>query len=225
VRRYAVYAVPGADASDAAEAVALYAAVQAWYGRAELQGLTVDARRYGFHATLVAPFRLAGQHSEAELLAAIAAFAGRTAPVVIPAIRPAAMGGFRALVPGGEAGPLNELAASVVREFDRFRAPLTEADVRRRRVDRLTARQRELLDRWGYPFVFDQFEFHLTLTDRVPAERAAAVDAALAQHFAPVTGQDVPLTGLTISVEPQPGAPFEILAVHPFAHSFALETA
>ena len=223
MRRYAVYGVPGADASDVADAVALYAAVQAWYGRAELQSLTVDARRYGFHATLVAPFHLAGNHTEAELLAAVAAFAGRTTPFVIPAIRPAVMGGFRALVPGGDAGPLNALAASVVREFDRFRAPLTEADVLRRRVDRLTDRQRQLLDRWGYPFVLDQFEFHLTLTDIVPAERAAAVDAALALHFAPVTALDVPLTALTISVEPQPGAPFEILAVHPFAHSFALE--
>ena len=102
---------------------------------------------------------------------------------------------------------------------------MNEADVRRRRVERLTPRQRELFDRWGYPYVFDEFHFHLTLTDSLPAERTAEVDAASAQHFAGVAGVDVPLTGITISVEPQPGAAFEILSVYPFAHRFALETA
>lgn len=225
MRRYAVYAVPGASAGDADEAIRLRAAVEAWYLRDELHGLTIDARRYGFHATLLAPFRLAAGHTEAELRAAAEAFAAGRAPVVIPGPRPAAMGGFRALLPNGDQDDLSALAASVVRQFDGFRAPLNEADVRRRRVERLTPRQRELFDRWGYPYVFDEFHFHLTLTDSLPAERTAEVDAALAQHFAGVAGVDVPLTGITISVEPQPGAAFEILSVYPFAHRFALETA
>ena len=228
MKRYAIYAVPGVGENDAAEALALGAVVDSWYARDDLQDVTVAARRYGFHATLVAPFHLAPAHSEAELVAAAQAFAAGLTPVVIPAPRPAAMGSFRALRPSGDQHELNELAASVVRRFDGFRAPLSEADVRRRRAPHLTWRQRELFDRWGYPYVFDEFNFHLTLTDELPAERTAEVDAALAQHFAGVAGVDVPLTGITISVEPEPGAAFEILAVspfvHPFAHSFALET-
>lgn len=225
MRRYAIYAVPGVGENDAIAALQLKAAVDAWYRRDDLQGLTRDARRYGCHATLVAPFRLAAAHTEAQLQAAAAAFAAGRAPVMIPGPRPAALGGFRVLLPSGDHDGLNALGAAAVRQFDGFRAPLNEADVRRRRAERLTSRQRELFDRWGYPHVLDEFRFHLTLTDVVPAERAATVDAAAAQHFAGVAGVDVPLAGITISVEPEPGAAFEILSVHPFAYSFAVETA
>ncbi|TFD45952.1 DUF1045 domain-containing protein [Cryobacterium frigoriphilum] len=229
MKRYAIYAVPGTGGEhDSAEARALKSVVDSWYARPDLQDLTVSTRRYGFHATLVAPFHLAGAHTEGDLIEAVQAFTNGRDPVVIPAPHPAAMGSFRALRAGGDQSELNEFAASVVREFDHFRAPLSEADVHRRRAPHLTWRQRELFDRWGYPYVFDEFTFHLTLTDALPAERTVEVDAALAQHFAGVAGVDVPLTGLTISVEPEPGAAFEVLAVspfvHPLAHSFALET-
>lgn len=227
--RYAIYAMPGTGGeSEATEARALKAVVDSWYARPDVQDMTVNARRYGFHATLVAPFHLAAAHTEVELIEAVAAFATGREPVLIPGPHPAAMGSFRALRPSGDQSHLNAFAASVVREFDHFRAPLTEADVRRRRAPHLTWRQRELFDRWGYPYVFDEFHFHLTLTDALPAERAAEVDAALARHFAGVACIDVPLTGLTISVEPEPGAAFELLAVLPFVHvttSPALETA
>ena len=225
MRRYAVYAVPGADDGDAAEAVKLRAAVEDWYGRDVVQGLTVDARRYGFHATLKAPMRLAAGRSEAELLAAAAAFAAAREIVMIRSPRPTAIGGFRALVPGGELDGLEALAAAALKEFEPFRAPLDEATVRRRHPERLSPHQRELFERWGYPYVLDEILFHFTLTDPVPVERAAEVDAAIEQHFAGVVGVDVPLTGIVISVEPEPGAPFEILSVHPFADRPALETA
>lgn len=224
MKRYALYAVPGVDETDTAEALQLKAVVDAWFAREDLQDLTVDARRYGFHATLVAPFYLAAAHTEVELVAAVEAFASGQTPVTIPGLRPAAMGGFRVLRPSGDQTGLNTLAASVVRQFDDFRAPLGEADVRRRRVDRLTPRQRDLFDRWGYPYVLDEFHFHLTLTDALTADRAAAVDAAALQHFAGVAGIDVPLSGITISVQPEPGAAFEILAVSPFAPALVLET-
>lgn len=220
-----MYAVPGADEGDAAEAIRLRAAVDAWYVRDELQGLTIAARRYGFHATLKAPLHLAMGRTEDELRAAADAFAAGRTPVVISGLRPAAIGGFRALLPGGDQGGLNALASAALREFEDFRAPLDEADVRRRRPERLTRRQRELFERWGYPYVLDEFRFHLTLTDPVPAERAAGVDAALEEHFAGVAGVDVPLTAIAISVEPEPGASFEILSVHPFANRSSLETA
>ena len=225
MRRYAIYAVPGVGENDAPEARRLKALVDTWYARDDLQDLTIAARRYGFHATLVAPFHLAARHTEAELLAAVEAFAAGRAPVMIPGPRPAAMGSFRVLFPSGDQDGLNALAESIVREFDGFRAPLSKADAHRRRTPHLTSRQRELLDRWGYPYVLDEFHFHLTLTDSVPADRAAHVDAAAAQHFADVAGVDVPLSGITISVEPEPGAAFEILAVRPLAHKFVLETA
>lgn len=214
--RYAVYAIPGADAAAAPEAIRLRQAVEHWYAADAVQDLTVDARRYGFHATLVAPTRLAAGRTEGELRAAVDAFVAGRSPVVIPAPHPAALDGFRALLPDGDQSELAGLAAAVVRDLDGFRGPLDEAQVRRRRPELLTARQRELLERWGYPYVLDEFRFHLTLTDRVPEDRAAEVDAALAEHFADIAGIDVPLTAIAISVERQPGAPFEILSLHPF---------
>jgi hypothetical protein len=223
--RYAVYAVPGADDAAAPEAIRLREAVEGWYATDAVRDLTVDARRYGFHATLKAPMRLADGRTEAELRAAVEAFAATRAPVVIPAPRPAALGGFRALLPDGDERALTSLAEAVVRELDGFRAPLDEAEQRRRRPEHLTPRERELLERWGYPYVLDEFRFHLTLTDRVPAARAAEIDAALAEHFASVAGIDVPLTALAISVEREPRAPFELLSLHPFTDRPALEPA
>lgn len=223
--RYAVYGIPGIAPGDAPESIRLREAAESWFARAEVQDLTVDTRRYGLHATLSAPFRLAGGRTEEQLLAAADAFAASRAPVVIPGPRPAVLGRFRALLATGEQGELDALAAAVVREFDGFRAPLDAADIRRRRPESLTPRQRELLDRWGYPFVLDEFRFHLSLTDPVPAGRAAEIDAALDEHFARVSGIDAPLTAIAISVESVPGAPFTTLSVHPFAARAAQETA
>lgn len=216
--RYAVYALPGAlDALEAPEAVRLREAAEAWYAREEFRDLTVDARRYGFHATLKAPFRLAEGRTEAELRQAADVFAAAHGPVAIAAPRPAPLGRFRALLPDGEQAGLDALAADAVREFDDLRAAPNAAEIRRRRPERLTPRQRELFEQWGYPFVFDEFRFHLTLTDPVPDERADEVDAALASHFADVAGVDVPLLAIALFVEHEPGAPFEIHSVHPFA--------
>ncbi|MER7797731.1 DUF1045 domain-containing protein [Microbacterium sp. NPDC096154] len=215
--RYAVYALPGAlGASDAAEAVRLRDVAEAWLAREEFRDLTVDARRYGLHGTLRAPFRLAPGRTPDELEAAARAFAARRAAVVIRSPRPRRVADFRALVPDGDHGDIDALAADIMRDFDRFRAAPNVQEVRRRRPETLPPRQRELYARWGYPFVFDEFRFHITLTDPVPAERETAVDAALDAHFDGVAGVDVPLRSIALFVEPRPGARFEVHSVHPF---------
>ncbi|MDP3951076.1 DUF1045 domain-containing protein [Microbacterium sp.] len=225
MKRYAVYAVPGALGSDAPEAVRLRAAAETWLAREELRDLTSHARRYGFHATLKAPMRLADGRTETELRAAAEAFAATHQPLSIPAPHVTTIDAFRALVPdSARHSALADLAADAVQAFDEFRAPLSQADVTRRRPDRLSPRQRELFERWGYPYVLDEFRFHMTLTDAVPADRGAEIDAALEAHFAQVSGIDVPLTAIAICVEPAPGSPFELLSAHPFALGSPRET-
>src|SRR5690606_7201831 len=60
--------------------------------------ITRDPRKYGFHGTLKPPFRLAeGQDADA-LQRALAGLAGRLAPVTLPGLRLASLGGFLALV-------------------------------------------------------------------------------------------------------------------------------
>ena len=146
--------------------------------------LTQDPRKYGFHATLKAPLALADGKHEADLIEACAAFAGR--PRRIPVIEPVvdAISGFIAVIPGQRSEELQQLAADCVTEFDAFRALLTAEDRARRTPDRLTERQREYLDRWGYPYVMEEFRFHMTLTGRLSDERRGPIVAWLRERFA-----------------------------------------
>src|ERR1700754_1780843 len=121
--------------------------------------LTRDPRKYGFHATLKAPHSLAPGKTEAELLAACAAFARtpRPIPVITPVV--GSISGFVAVVPAEPAAELERLAADCVKEFDAFRVPLSAEDRARRNPSTLTPRQRDYLDRWGYPYVMQDFRF------------------------------------------------------------------
>lgn len=146
--------------------------------------VTADPRKYGFHGTLKAPMALAPGRTEAELVAACAAFAGKARP--IPSIRPVvdSISGFIAVIPTKPVGALQQLAADCVREFDDFRAPMTAEDRARRKPDKLTERQRDHLDRWGYPYVMEEFRFHMTLTGRLDAERRGPILEMLRARFA-----------------------------------------
>jgi hypothetical protein len=196
--RYAVYFVPAADS-------ALYrfgAAVLGYDGytgsdvdfldrlpmeRAAWHDATREPRRYGFHATLKAPFHLANGCDETALLDALQTFCRsiESASVFEPIV--ASLAGFIAIVPTAAVPAIDRLAAACVTAFDRFRAPSSGPDRDRRRIG-LTARQADNLDRWGYPFVFDDFRLHLTLTGRLGADRHAVVLAYLRNRFAAVRG-------------------------------------
>ena len=223
--RYAVYAVPGVlGADDDSAAVALRDSVESWWAQESLCELTVDARRYGFHGTLKAPFRLADGHTPAHLQDAADAFAAARAPIVLPALRVARLGGFRALVAHGDESGIRALADDAVRDFDGFRAAPDATDRSRRRPELMPPRQRELYERWGYPYVFDEFRFHLTLTDSIPPAQDGAVDAALAAHFA-AAPQDVVLRSIALFVEPEHGEDFTLLSIHPLTAPTTQETA
>jgi putative phosphonate metabolism protein len=145
--------------------------------------LTKDPRKYGFHATLKAPISLAPDKTEPELLAACESFASklRTIPIITPVV--GSISGFIAVVPAEPSSELDRLASDCTREFDSFRAPLTPEDFARRNPSDLTPRQREYLDRWGYPYVMEEFRFHMTLTGRLNAERREPILTMLRNSF------------------------------------------
>ena len=147
------------------------------------QELTADPRKYGYHATLKAPFTLARGTTEAELAAACAVFADRRRS--IPLIRPIvdSISGFIAVIPTQRSNELRQLAQDCVIAFDAFRAPLTEEDRARRNPHELTPRQREYLDRWGYPYVAEEFRFHMTLTGRLSDARREPILEMLRHRF------------------------------------------
>jgi putative phosphonate metabolism protein len=154
--------------------------------RPDWRDLTQDPRKYGFHATLKAPMALAPGRTEAELAAACESFAAtaRSIPGIEPVVD--SISGFIAVVPAHPSAELLRFAADVTREFDSFRRPLTPQDRARRNPERLTPRQREHLDRWGYPYVMEDFRFHMTLTGRLDPARREPVMAMLRDRFSTI---------------------------------------
>lgn len=193
--RYAIYHVPAPDAPfyrfgadmlgyDAFAPKDLAHPPQATGAFADWHQLTADPRRYGFHGTLKAPFRLKDGGHEAALIAAFDRFVAvpRPLPVITPVVR--AIGSFIAVVPDAPVAALSQLADDCVRDFEPLRTPLTESDRQRRLKSPLTPSQIEHLDRWGYPYVFEEFRFHMTLTGSLPGEKREAVLPFLQGEFA-----------------------------------------
>jgi putative phosphonate metabolism protein len=183
---------------------------------AEWHKLTAEPRRYGFHATLKAPFRLRDGTTEHDLIAAIAPFAAGGAPPPRFDASVALLDGFAALIPAAPAPSLDRLAESCVREFDRFRAPLTDAQRSRRLAQPLTARQTDHLERWGYPYVLDDFRFHMTLTGRLPADRAPHVLEFLHRRLAcdPVSA-GIAVESIALLRQDAAAARFRVIAAAP----------
>lgn len=177
---------------------------------AEIAFHTAAARRYGFHATLKAPFHLKEGESDAALIKAVADFASGMEPFAIPRLAIGQLDGFFALLPVTPVTGLNRLADDVVTAFDRFRSPLSDAEIERRNPDALSAEEFRNLHRWGYPYVFEAFRFHMTLTGRVGGGEAKRVRAALEEVFGSVLATPVMVEGIALFVEPEPGAPFTI---------------
>jgi putative phosphonate metabolism protein len=176
--------------------------------RDRLLNLTQSANRYGFHATLKAPMALADGHNEADLRAALDEFAARHRPVNLGKLRLASLQGFLALMVDGENEALADFAAHVVEDFDPFRAPMSTKDYAARASKGLSERQIELLGAYGYPYVFEQFRFHMTLTDRLGDEDAQDIAQAAATWFGPVLEDEVILDRLSLFHEPEAGKPF-----------------
>lgn len=173
--------------------------------------LTRDPRKYGFHATLKAPLPLAPGKTEAELLAACEIFAGTPRP--IPVIRPVvdSISGFIAVVPTDPSAELARLAADCVRDFDSFRAPLTPEDRARRNPSALTPKQCEYLERWGYPYVLEDFRFHMTLTGRLDAARRRPVLTMLRDRFAVLGLKRLAIDRIAVCRQDEADSRFRIL--------------
>ncbi|WP_119458994.1 DUF1045 domain-containing protein [Rhodospirillaceae bacterium SYSU D60014] len=182
-----------------------------------LEEITRAPRHYGFHGTLKAPFRLADGHSLEALQRAITAFAATRAGFELPPLRLATLGRFLALVSSGPCEPLASLAADCVTAFDSFRKPPSADELARRRANGLTERQNQLLIRWGYPYVLDEFRFHLTLTGSLDDEREReAVRRTLAPLVTPLCEEPVAVQSICLFEQADGTAPFRIARRYAF---------
>jgi putative phosphonate metabolism protein len=190
IKRFAIYYAPreGEFAEAAARWLGWDLARGRTVGQPALPGiaaLTAEPRKYGFHGTIKPPFRLAAGLGADDLAKAVRDLSAELAPVRLPGLDLVLLEGFLALVPPRDPG-LSALAARVVGALDPFRAALTEAEIARRRPDRLTDRQRAHLAQWGYPYVMEDFQFHLTLSGDLTEPEAETVATALTPMLAPI---------------------------------------
>ena len=174
--------------------------------------LTQEPRRYGFHATLKAPFLLAHGIDELAVLAQLQTLARRLKPVLLGPLRAATLGSFVALVPETMPAGLQALAGACVTELDALRAPLRDEELARRRAAPLDMREAELLAQYGYPYVMERFRLHFTLTGPATPELAQRVTDAVAPQLDRLNA-DAPLwlDRLCLFVERAPTAPFHRL--------------
>lgn len=225
--RYSLYFTPSVD-DPFSELAAAWLGYDIWtftdvdqtacdgLAASEFDALTTAPRKYGFHATLKAPFRLTEGQNETSLLAAAKGFAGNARPAKIERLQLKWIGEFLALVPETQDETLGELAADIVLHFDFFRAPLTAAELTRRLRTPLNDRQTQHLAEWGYPYVLDEFRFHMTLTGAVPAGRRPVVEAAARNHFASVLDQPLSIDRLAVCKQLGVDFNFFVLQSHPF---------
>lgn len=192
----------------------------AWdrFGRAWLardSALTSVPRRYGFHATLKAPFRLADGRCLAELTAQLDRFCATRTAFELPRMQVRRLGDFLAVVPAAEDARVSAIAADCVQRFDRFRAPLDSQELAKRRRVPLTARQEANLQLWGYPYVLEDFRFHFSLTgplDHASRDAALRTGRAAARAIARLGAEPFRFDAVTVFAEDGPGA--ALRAVH-----------
>jgi len=189
-------------------------------GYANWSGIVREPRLYGFHATLKAPFRLAPAVDDEELTEACSDFGSDHPPVKVGALAVRELGSFIALVPSDPRSLLNKFADACVEAFDRFRAPLSDEERARRLTANLTSQQIKNVDHWGYPYVFGDFRFHMTLSGALkPAERAAALKL-ICENFDQKIGKEIlTIDQIVVARQAHASAPFQVIHCASLGHS------
>jgi putative phosphonate metabolism protein len=221
--RFAIYFVPAADSAlyrfgaavlgyDCYTGAPVARPGEAGLSESEWAALTAEPRTYGFHATLKAPFRLPNEFDQDALLAQLGTLAA--AITTIATFEPAVglIGGFVAILPRTASPAIDQLAAECVKAFERFRLPMTQQERTKRLAAGLSPHQEANLDRWGYPYVFEEFRFHMTLAGRIEPDRRAAIHALLQTQFLRHHGPGpVRIDQLALMRQEQPDEPFRVI--------------
>jgi hypothetical protein len=207
--RYAVYFCPAADSAQGMFG-------REWLATTSVPGITqsrfqelmADVRRYGWHATLSAPFELAEHADDKTLHQNVAEIAQSFTPFELP-LRIDWLGGFLALRPRADETHINALAERCVRDLNPLRAPVSK-EAWHRRAGGLDEMERALFKEFGYPYVLHRFRFHMTLS----APATDNEEHALREYLLPkiATRSIARIDALTICCEQEPGRDFEAMA-------------
>jgi hypothetical protein len=222
--RYAIYFVPQAQSGlyrygssilgyDCYTGKAVDFPDESESGAVNWNELSTEPRRYGFHATLKAPFHLLPSRGEDQLVKAVQNFArlGHAVHTFEPTVR--LLNGFFAVMPRKAVPPIDAMAASCTTIFDAYRAPITPQQRARLVALKLSESQMRNLDRWGYPYVLAEFQFHMTLTGKVPAGRRKAILAVLQKGLRRIgMAGPIAVDRLALLKQDSPGASFRVVS-------------
>lgn len=182
----------------------------------QIAKITLAPTKYGFHGTLKAPFALKPGYTVTDLDHALLDLTSRHTPVSCGPLTIKPIGHFLALVPSIPSQDLNALAEACVRDLDDLRAALSPADLERRRKSKLTARQDSLLLDWGYPYVMEEFRFHMTLTDKIEQPELDTAHTTLEHLFKHRCSDDTLVVDqVCLFGDPGSGYPFKLLKRYP----------
>lgn len=184
-----------------------------WFGFS-VEEITDRPRKYGLHATIKAPFRMANGRTTSELIGHLKQLASELGPVTVPGLSLTRMGRILSLVARGDQAALKSLAGQVVQGIDGFRAPLTDVERARRLRAKLSPIQKRYLDQWGYPHVMEQFNFHITLTNPLKPERIDHVEKELSPILCHLLPEPYQVNSLSLVRENRDGFFEEIERVH-----------
>lgn len=179
------------------------------------RSVTSAPRVYGFHATLKPPFFLAEGMVLSDLETAVADFAAERTAIDLPGLELAILGDFLALTLLGPSSELNDLAADAVCCLDAFRKPPSEEELAVRRGAGLTERQDELLMDWGYPYVMEEFRFHMTLSTRLDKTGQSRLLSVLKPIVEPLIEKPLKIEAISLFEQPEVGTRFSERARFP----------
>ncbi len=230
MKRFAVYFVPPPQSP-------LAAAANRWFGdhpgaaAADTQKrrlapqryrcILAGPRHYGFHATIQPPFHPAKGVSQELISSALEHLCCRHQPFLLPPLVITFMHTFFCLRPAATTPELSALAAETVQTLLVLRQPPDEAEKEKRRAANLSSRQEKILQKWGYPYLMEEYRFHLSLTGKIDDEgEIPALLQDLKEIFAAAAQEQMHFAELCLCVE-ENGAPLRLLRRFPLGQAGA----
>lgn len=222
MKRFAIYFAPPPGSS-------LCRLAEAWLGRASgeprrgglqedlWRSATADPRVYGFHATLKPPFRLKPEVCAADLLEDVRSFAQRQHAFLAPRLEVSLLSSFLALTLSQPSPEFEALAGDAVRELDAYRMAPSAEEMARRRKTKLNARQLAYIDQWGYPYVMEEWRFHMTLTGSIEQPLRDSVWDHLKSLFASHCREPLLVDSICVFEQPGPGELFHVAERFPLS--------
>ncbi len=188
----------------------------------ELARLISPAALYGFHGTLKPPFLLSPESSREALIGAVKTFAAMEKAFLLPKLVLTRMNRFLALTPEAPCPQVNALAERCVRFFDTYRRPQLQTELNRYRTASLNPQQEKNLQKWGYPYVMDEFKFHLTLTGPIfnPSLKEH-LSQEINKRLRPLSLDTIEISEICLFVQEDEKSPFLLHSRYPFGQGKA----